>query len=1546
MQPAAILNVIVKAEGVAQTNAKLATVQKQLEGTRASAVAAGASFSRAGAAMQMTGAKLTKYVTVPMVAIGAVAGKMAMDYEKAMKMISTQAGASHEEMVKLKKSVLALSASGKVKQSPKELAEGLYRIRSAGFEGRQAMKLLKQSADFATLGQANLEDTTYALVAALKTGIKGTGSMKQAMGTLNAIIGQGNMRMEDLNGAMRSGFLVTATQVGVSLRQVGAALDMMTSQGIPANVAATRMRMTLLLMTGSTTKTAEALESVGLQNDALAKKMQSPSGLIGALRLLKQHMQGLSKVEQTQFLVKAFGGAKSGTTMMALVQNLDEVEKKFRLIGETSGEVGKKVKEALGSKAFAIESAIARIETLLVRIGETVLPIVADAMTKLGDGLSYISDKIEGLAPPIKEAIGLGAVWVAALGPVMWIMGKITSLIGAAIIKMGLFGTGMEVAGAKGAGSFVTGFKYAVPAALAAIGLVNILDSVLKGDFKSAGWKLGGALAGGLAGFVIGGPLGAMVGVGLGSIVGGIFSNIFDHTSRAQQQIQKASQAVREAYHRWKSAAGSIAPAQKRVTEATRHAHKAVHNLTVQERKLSELRREGGATTHQTITQEAKVAEAAARATRAIKNQRVQRMLLRLAEKTNNMGIRETVATTKRQIALEQKHLQHLAKLAQKEGYTKEIREKIAAANKRMGEAQEKQTEALKAAGAINKNWADRLRKMSTAQANYGEHLKAMPRAMKLFTESTNEGLATMGAHEGSWIKAVRANRRLYKHDMTEMSKATGLSVKTIERLLNKSLESMGVAPITFGHQPSGKRGAPGKARGGMVVPGAGTGDKVPLTAMVEPGEVVHVLNKRAAKDRRKLGLLERVNNETPRFAKGGTLSAGSVSAAMGAASRIDAKHFPYVWGGGHGSFGGPYDCSGAVSAVLHAAGLLPRPMVSGELAHYGKAGPGPITIFANDTHTFMRIGNRYFGTSSTNPGGGAGFFPADAQSRAGYAVRHPAGIVAASLPQIEFTGPPGALTSVGAAATEKVQNAANKYFRDHMPGGWGGGDAMLKPGGRIVGASTYGANHSTGTVGAAGVDLRGKNAFAELGMGRFLGHLPFWTRMLISHGGQSVIGRKLDIGLGGDPVKGHRRDIDLYYQTAEALGLPGNWLGLVKVKKLAEGGAVDAKGKKHKTTDPRLSKAAPLGNTQRHKRMLKRIKAIKGYGLPEWMVGTMTELSNEAEKYNEYAMNAQTIAGLSGVENAIGSFKGQTEITWVEEELKALLWLRNWLIRAERIVSRKVQKVARLKARAEEAVRQLTQTVKKLERQTDRLKRSLITAKNKGEAGRAHAIEDQLWRVGLMTTNAKGRLRDAKSYLSALTTQGTNLATTLTDITGDGGDKFRGLKAVQGMDGPMNLMTTAPPLGSVGGDILNAQVTLQNFNIKPDIGSVGTGTEAGEYEKAMALQWMQKALVSQAELAVIRAFPIVGAYASGGTLRTGGLALVGERGPELAALPRGTNIYPNGASPGVNLVIEELTIHEDGRVTVKTGGEELEAEVRRINRKQTRIRPTPGGKR
>jgi cell wall-associated NlpC family hydrolase len=91
-----------------------------------------------------------------------------------------------------------------------------------------------------------------------------------------------------------------------------------------------------------------------------------------------------------------------------------------------------------------------------------------------------------------------------------------------------------------------------------------------------------------------------------------------------------------------------------------------------------------------------------------------------------------------------------------------------------------------------------------------------------------------------------------------------------------------------------------------------------------------------------------------------------NIQAAIAAGNAIHT--YPYHWGGGHRSFTDTgYDCSGAVSYVLHAAGLLASPMTSGGFASsWGAPGKGRwITVYGNPSHVYMIVAGLRFDTSS-----------------------------------------------------------------------------------------------------------------------------------------------------------------------------------------------------------------------------------------------------------------------------------------------------------------------------------------------------------------------------------------------------------------------------------------------------------------------------------------------------------------------------------------------------------------------------------------------------
>jgi cell wall-associated NlpC family hydrolase len=109
-----------------------------------------------------------------------------------------------------------------------------------------------------------------------------------------------------------------------------------------------------------------------------------------------------------------------------------------------------------------------------------------------------------------------------------------------------------------------------------------------------------------------------------------------------------------------------------------------------------------------------------------------------------------------------------------------------------------------------------------------------------------------------------------------------------------------------------------------------------------------------------------------------------------------EIAHLPYRFGGGHGTFEDTaYDCSGSLSFVFAAAGLLDTTVTSGQLMTWGKPGPGKwITVFAAPGHTFMYVAGLRFDTVAlAQTGSRWSNTSADEPDLSSFVVRHPPGL-------------------------------------------------------------------------------------------------------------------------------------------------------------------------------------------------------------------------------------------------------------------------------------------------------------------------------------------------------------------------------------------------------------------------------------------------------------------------------------------------------------------------------------------------------------------------
>lgn len=442
-------------------------------------------------------ANLERYA-VRMAMAGGIAGaasvKWAVDFEKNMALLETQAGAAHSEVVNMTSAVRSLAST--TASNPIDLAKMLYHIESAGIRGAQALEILRVASLGVKVGiVTDFESVTNAMIAVQQSGIGGVKDMSQAMSVLDGIIGSGNMRMADLADAMSTGILGTSKAFGVNLQSIGAALALLTDTGVPANSAATRLTHSIVMMAAPTLQAQKILKGLGMSQFDLAKDLKKPNGIMAALTDLRTHLEkhggilnGKMTVQGANAVAKMFGGSRFSATILQLIEALPLLQQKYDGVIAKQDSFGERVSQTSKTAAFQFDQLFANIQNIGISLGDALLP----GLEKINGALNtFIGQNGGGLKALATDVGSWFSTFTDKMMQVDW--GSVADSFG-------------KIAG--GAGDLIQAF----------MGAPDWVKGVLVGGFAMN--KLTGGMVTDLAGWGIKNGIGAIFGAA-GSAVGG-----------------------------------------------------------------------------------------------------------------------------------------------------------------------------------------------------------------------------------------------------------------------------------------------------------------------------------------------------------------------------------------------------------------------------------------------------------------------------------------------------------------------------------------------------------------------------------------------------------------------------------------------------------------------------------------------------------------------------------------------------------------------------------------------------------------------------------------------------------------------------------------------------------------------------------------------------------------------------------------------------------------------------------------------------------------
>ncbi len=398
-----------------------------------------------GTSATAMGRTMSMKMTLPMVAAGGAAFKMASDFESSMTKIQSLVGLSADEVKGFEKDVLSLA--GQTAQAPKDLAEAMFFVTSAGIRGAEATEVLAASAKAAAVGLGETKTIADLATSALNAYGSDVISATEATDVMVAAVREGKLEADELAGSMGR-VLPVASSMGVSFNEVGAAFASMSRTGTNANEAATQLRSIMVSILKPTKLAEEALEGMGLSSEGLRNQMRE-KGLLSTLQTLSEEFDG-----NADAAAQVFGNVRALVGVMDLMgANAASTDQIFKNMTDTTGTLNKAFEVAAQTTEFKMGQAIAEFKTAMIAIGKDIIPVVLPIIQKLAEFIGKAVKAFSGLSGPMKTVIVVVGLMVAALGPLLMIAGAVASVmagvLGPAILGMlGPIGLAIAAVGA------------------------------------------------------------------------------------------------------------------------------------------------------------------------------------------------------------------------------------------------------------------------------------------------------------------------------------------------------------------------------------------------------------------------------------------------------------------------------------------------------------------------------------------------------------------------------------------------------------------------------------------------------------------------------------------------------------------------------------------------------------------------------------------------------------------------------------------------------------------------------------------------------------------------------------------------------------------------------------------------------------------------------------------------------------------------------------------------------------------------------------------
>lgn len=363
-------------------------------------------------------------VSAAIVGMGAASVKAFVGFDSAVTSAGAKAGATHDEMLKLRDVAKQLGADFPI--SATQAAEAMDGLAASGMNASQIMSSLPSIVEASVASGENLETTAGIVSGALNTwGLQEGNVAENATRMADVIQMAANKSRLDMigfgNAIQYAG--APAAALGISVEELSTSLAIMSNNNIEASTSGRALRMMLSRLIDPPKEAADALQKLGIvTTDSQGKFI----GLGKVYDQLRTKMQGLTEAEKFK-LAGDIAGTESTSALLAVLNTTKEAYDDMRssmdsATGSSKAQADIMKKTLLGS----FKDLESKVEALAISFADVLQPRVQKVADTIGNLAKYFTN----LSPAIKNTaidVGLSIVGFTAFTK---ILGPITSGIG------------------------------------------------------------------------------------------------------------------------------------------------------------------------------------------------------------------------------------------------------------------------------------------------------------------------------------------------------------------------------------------------------------------------------------------------------------------------------------------------------------------------------------------------------------------------------------------------------------------------------------------------------------------------------------------------------------------------------------------------------------------------------------------------------------------------------------------------------------------------------------------------------------------------------------------------------------------------------------------------------------------------------------------------------------------------------------------------------------------------------------------------------------